>query len=368
MEMAFVTQEEIWAAIEPVLYDLFCHFAPSGFSVSSMPFHRISYAEAMKHYGSDKPDLRNPLRITSLTDALADVSLFQEAVSRGAVIRGIRIPGLGAQPRRFFNEMMAWATTQGIGAIGHAFCHAEGWKGPLAKFLSPKHTNVLESMILKDDPVDTGFLFLCGPEDVIAPQLGKILTYCGRVLELMAKNQYAFCWVTDFPMYERDPESGAIVFSHNPFSMPQGGLEALNTMHPLDIKAYQYDLVCNGIELSSGAIRNHDPRIMEKAFSLAGYSLDHVQDVFGALFRAFHYGAPPHGGFAPGIDRMVMLLADTPNIREVIPFPLNQQGQDLLMGAPAPLSAARRKELHLHADNNISHPSEDKGKSTPSFQ
>lgn len=341
MEMAFVSQEDVWQAIEPVLYKTFTQFAPQSL-ITSSPFPRISYAQALLEYGSDKPDLRNPLRIKDYTSVLS-LPIFHQALSTGAVVRGLVVPADEALSRRFLKDLGGWAVEQGVEGLGYIQHTAEGVQGPLVKFCDESQLAFLEREI----PLG-GYLFLnCSSPGHAAAFMGRLRTHLGCLLNLIDLNTFSFCWITDFPMYEKDEESGKIIFSHNPFSMPQGGMEALMTQDPLSIKAYQYDIVCNGIELSSGAIRNHLPEVMYKAFEIAGYSKEHVAEQFGALLKAFHYGVPPHGGSAPGIDRIVMLLAGTPNIREVIPFPLNQQARDLMMGAPCALSLARLKELHL---------------------
>jgi aspartyl-tRNA synthetase len=343
MEMAFVTQEDVWAAIEPVLYDTFCRFAPEGSSVTSMPFPKLTYEEAVRCYGSDKPDLRNPLVIQDWTECL-DLQPFAPAMAKGAVVRGIRVPNADQMSRKDIKTLTEWAVQQGAPGLGYIIYGKEGqWQGPLAKFLQPHHQEALAKTLGEGD----GIFFACDTDSGASKFLGKLRDLLGHQLNLMDPHAYAFCWITDFPMYEKDEETDSIIFSHNPFSMPQGGMEALCTQDPLSIKAYQYDIVCNGIELSSGAIRNHLPDVMYKAFEIAGYSRSHVEEQFGALLKAFQYGVPPHGGTAPGIDRIVMLLAGTANIREVIPFPLNQQARDSMMNAPCALPDTRLRELHL---------------------
>jgi aspartyl-tRNA synthetase len=343
LEMAFVSQEDVWNAVEPVLYHTFTKFAPKNTSVTNMPFPKLTYAQAMADYGSDKPDLRNPLRITDLTHS-ARFSIFQQSVESGSVLRGIVVPDLANRSRKFFDDLQDWAKAQGMEqGLGYIKRTTEGLTGPMIKFADEQTMDHLGQIM----PMDSVLFLACNPNPAVAAFLGKLRTHLGQSLELIDPKAYAFCWITDFPMYERDEDSGQIIFSHNPFSMPQGGMEALCTQDPLDIKAYQYDIVCNGIELSSGAIRNHLPDVMVKAFEIAGYDQAHVEAQFPALLKAFRYGAPPHGGSAPGIDRIVMLLAGTSNIREVIAFPLNQQARDSMMGAPSPLPASRLKELHL---------------------
>lgn len=348
-EMSFVTQEDVFAAIEPVLAGVFEEFA-NGRSVTPPPFPRIAYDEAMLAYGTDKPDLRNPLRIADVTEAFAGggFGLFARAIEKGAVVRAIPAPGAGGKPRSFFDRLNEWAKAEGAGGLGYIVFEAGEAKGPIAKNLEPERS---EAIRRRFDLADgDAVFFVCAAPKEAAAFAGKVRLRLGAELDLIERNAFRFCWITDFPMYERNEDTGAIEFSHNPFSMPQGGLEALNTQDPLTIRAYQYDIVCNGVELSSGAIRNHDPEIMLRAFEIAGYSREEVEARFGGMLNAFRYGAPPHGGSAPGIDRIVMLLADEPNIREVILFPMNQQAEDLMMGAPAPVPPERLKELHIKLD------------------
>ncbi|MCK8787034.1 aspartate--tRNA ligase [Roseomonas sp. NAR14] len=348
-EMSFVTQEDVFAALEPVMQGIFEEFG-GGRKVTQAPFPRIAYETAMLEYGSDKPDLRNPLRITDVTEHFAGsgFGLFARIAASGGVIRAIPAPGAAGNPRGFFDKLNDWAREQGAGGLGYIQFAADGAKGPIAKNLEPARTEAIRAACGLQ-PGDAVF-FAAGKKDEAPKFAGKVRTKLGEDLGLIAAGEFRFCWIVDFPMYELNEETGLIDFSHNPFSMPQGGLDALNGMNPLDIKAYQYDIVCNGIELSSGAIRNHRPDIMLRAFEIAGYKAEEVEARFGGMLNAFRYGAPPHGGSAPGIDRIVMLLADEPNIREVILFPLNQQGEDLMMGAPAPVDAARLKELSIRLD------------------
>ncbi|WP_174503446.1 aspartate--tRNA ligase [Acidiphilium sp. C61] len=345
-EMSFVTQEDVFATIEPVLGGLFREFG-GGRSVTQWPFPRIAYDEALLKYGSDKPDLRNPLLITDVTEAFRDsgFGLFAKIVAGGGVVRAIPAPGTGGNPRSFFDKLNEWARSEGAGGLGYIIFEEDGAKGPIAKNLEPARAEAIREAT-GAKPGDAVFFAAGKPLDA-AKFAGTVRTKLGTDLGLIDGAKFEFCWIVDFPMYERDEETGQIVFSHNPFSMPQGGLEALNGQDPLTIKAFQYDIVCNGVELSSGAIRNHRPDIMLRAFEIAGYGAEEVEARFGGMLNAFRYGAPPHGGSAPGVDRMVMLLADEPNLREVIAFPLNQQGQDLMMGAPAPVPTARLKELSL---------------------
>ncbi|MBR2123830.1 MAG: aspartate--tRNA ligase [Acetobacter sp.] len=345
-EMAFATQDEIFAVMENVLSGVFTEFG-QGCKVSQAPFERIPYARALKEYGSDKPDLRNPLRLTDVTDIFSGsgFGLFARIAADGGEIRAIPAPGVGNRPRSFFDKLNAWARENGGSGLGYITFAETGGQGPIAKNLESDRTEALRQRL---DLQEGDAVFFTAGKGLDAIKFSGIaLTHIAKELDLIEKDSFRFCWVTDFPMYERNEETGLIDFSHNPFSMPQGGLEALNTKNPLDILAYQYDLVCNGIELSSGAIRNHLPEVMIRAFEIAGYSEEDVKARFGGMLNAFRYGAPPHGGSAPGVDRMVMLLANEPNIREVILFPLNQQGEDLMMGAPAPIEPERLKELAL---------------------
>jgi len=360
LEMSFVTQEDVWAAIEPVMHGVFAEFRPDS-KVTPPPFPRIPYDEALARYGSDKPDLRNPLVIEDVTDVFrgGGFAVFAGAIEKGAIVRGLRAPGAAAQPRSFFDKLNQWARDEGAPGLGYVVLAEGAARGPIAKFLDEGRLAALRRATGAVD--GDAVFFVCdkrAPADRLA---GKARTRLGEELDLIEKDAFRFCWVTDFPMYERDEETGRIEFSHNPFSMPQGGLEALETKDPLTIKAYQYDIVCNGVELSSGAIRNHRPDIMYKAFAIAGYSEQDVEARFGGMLNAFRYGAPPHGGSAPGIDRIVMLIAGESNIREVIAFPMNQQAQDLLMQAPAPVPPERLKELHIKLDLPPERPPERQG-------
>jgi aspartyl-tRNA synthetase len=345
-EMSFVTQEDVWAAIEPVIHGVFAEFRPDT-HITAPPFPRIPFDEAMAKYGSDKPDLRNPLVITDVTDVFrgSGFTVFANAIEQGAIVRGLRAPGAAAQPRSFFDKLNQWARDQGAPGLGYVTLAEGTAKGPIAKFVDAPRLARLREIT---GAVDGDAVFFVGDKRAAADRLaGKARVKLGEDLDLLEKNAYRFCWIVDFPMYERDEETGTIDFSHNPFSMPQGGLEALERQDPLTIKAYQYDIVCNGVELSSGAIRNHRADIMYKAFGIAGYSQEDVEKRFGGMLNAFKFGAPPHGGSAPGIDRIVMLLAGETNIREVIAFPMNQQAQDLLMQAPSEVPPERLRELHI---------------------
>ncbi len=348
-EMSFVTQEDVFAAIEPVIAGVFEEFA-AGRAVTPAPFPRIPYDEAQLAFGSDKPDLRNPLRIRDVTAQFAGsgFGLFARIAAQGGIVRAIPAPGAASRPRSFYDKLNEWARAEGGGGLGYLVFEADGAKGPIARNLEPERAEAIRALC-GAGPGDAVF-FAAGTPAETAKFAGTVRTRLGAELDICEKNTFRFCWITDFPMYERNEESGEIDFSHNPFSMPQGGLAALEHQDPLTIKAYQYDIVCNGIELSSGAIRNHRADIMLKAFAIAGYGADVVEARFGGMLNAFRYGAPPHGGAAPGIDRIVMLLADEPNIREVILFPLNQQGEDLMMGAPAEVAPARLRELSLRLD------------------
>lgn len=345
-EMSFVTQEDVFETLEPVMEGIFKEFAPTH-TVSSAPFERIPYKQAMKEYGSDKPDLRNPLKLVDVSEAFKNSSfgLFAKIVEAGGEVRAVPAPGAGSFPRSFFDKLNKWAREEKAGGLGYIIFEDNGAKGPIAKNLDEERCEMIrQACHLKSG--DAVF-FVAGQGPDMVKFSGSVRTKIATELDLIEKNAFRFCWIVDFPMYEINEETGLIDFSHNPFSMPQGGLEALINKNPLEINAYQYDIVCNGIELSSGAIRNHRPDIMIKAFEIAGYPEEEVEKRFGGMLNAFRYGAPPHGGAAPGIDRMVMLLMDEPNIREVILFPLNQQGEDLMMEAPAPISAERLKELSL---------------------
>ena len=345
-EMSFVTQEDVFAALEPVMSGVFDEFA-NGRPVSPAPFPRIAYADAMLAYGSDKPDLRNPLRIADATGVWrgTDFKIFARPIESGAVVRAIPAPGAAARPRSFFDKLNDWAREVGAGGLGYIVFDGGEAKGPIARFLDASRMEALREATGTGD--GDAVFFSCGEADRAARFAGLARTRIGEELGLVERDRFRFCWIVDYPMYERDEKTGAIEFSHNPFSMPQGGLEALETQDPLSILAYQYDIVCNGVELSSGAIRNHRPDIMYKAFEIAGYGRDEVEARFGGMLNALRFGAPPHGGSAPGIDRIVMLLADEPNIREIVLFPMNQQAQDLMMQSPAPVSEDRLRELSI---------------------
>jgi aspartyl-tRNA synthetase len=349
LEMSFVTQEDVWAALEPIMHGVFTEFRPEA-AVTPPPFPRITYDDAMARYGSDKPDLRNPLVIADVTEVFrgSGFAVFASAIEQGAVVRGLRAPGAAAQPRSFFDKLNQWAREQGAPGLGYVILAEGAARGPIAKFLDGSRLARLRELT---GATDGDAVFFVGDKRAAADTLaGRVRGKLGDELALLEPNAFRFCWITDFPMYERNEDTGGIEFSHNPFSMPQGGLSALESQDPLTIKAYQYDIVCNGVELSSGAIRNHRPDVMYKAFAIAGYGREEVEARFGGMLNAFRYGAPPHGGSAPGIDRIVMLLAGESNIREVIAFPMNQQAQDLMMGAPSPVGPERLRELHIRVD------------------
>ncbi len=352
MEMAFVEQDDVFNAIEPVLSSVFKKF--SNFKVTDLPFPRITYKEAMKKYATDKPDLRNPIEVCDITQEFSDDNVefkaFKKVIDAGGRVLGIPAPKSSMQPRSFFDNLNNWAKKEmnapGLGYI--IFEEIDGMltgKGPIAKFIPSN----IQLEIAKKANLNSGdsIFFACDKGKLVYDIAAAARNKIGEILDLIEKDVFRFCWIIDFPMYEQDRDTGKIDFSHNPFSMPQGGLEALENSDPLDVLGYQYDIVCNGIELSSGAIRNHIPEIMYKAFEISGYTKKQVQDKFGGMINAFSYGVPPHGGIAPGIDRIVMLLAQEKNIREVILFPMNQQAQDLMMLAPAEVDDKTLDELSL---------------------
>ncbi len=346
LEMSFVTQEDVFAAVEPVLHGIFEEFG-DGRPVTPAPFPRIAYHDAMQRFGTDKPDLRNPIEMRDATAHFrgSGFRVFANMVAADDDVRVWAIPALNGGSRAFCDQMNSWAQSEGQPGLAYIFFRDGEGAGPVARNLGPARTEALRAELGLGD--GDAVFFVGGVPRQFAPFAAAARVKIGRDLGLARDGAFEFCWIVDFPMYELDQETGRTDFSHNPFSMPQGGLAALEQQDPLEIVAHQYDIVCNGVELASGAIRNHRPEIMYQAFAIAGYPAAEVEARFSGMLNAFRYGAPPHGGLAPGIDRIVMLLADTPNIREVIAFPMNQQARDLLMQAPAPISPERLRELHL---------------------
>ncbi|WP_043359782.1 aspartate--tRNA ligase [Belnapia sp. F-4-1] len=349
VEMSFVTQEDVFTTMEPVIRGTFERFA-EGRHVDAGPWIRIPYAQAMLDYGSDKPDLRNPLVIRDVTEQFAGsgFGLFAKIAASGGVVRAIPAPGAAGNPRSFFDKMNEWAREQGAGGLGYITFEADGAKGPIARNLEADRAAAIREAcgLGAGDAV----FFAAGKAADAAKLAGQARLKLGHDLGLSEKTGFRFCWITDFPFYELNEETGQVDFSHNPFSMPQGEMEALENQDPLTIPAYQYDVVCNGYEMASGAIRNHKAEIMVRAFGIAGYPPEAVEERFGGMLNAFRYGAPPHGGMAAGIDRIVMLLAEEPNLREVNLFPMNQQGEELMMGSPSTVEPARLKELHIRPE------------------
>lgn len=340
-EMSFATQEDVFRIGEEVLSAAFEKFAPKGYSVTQAPYPIISYKQAMLEFGTDKPDLRNPLRIIDLTE------FFQKCTFKPFIGRTVRAIKVHAQMSKGFHEkLLSFATGMGMGGLGYLEVAEDmSYKGPIDKFIPAELKSEL-ALLAGLEAGDTIF-FIADKESKANYYAGQLRIELGNKLDLCEKKAYRFCYVNDFPMYELDPETKQICFTHNPFSMPQGGLEALQTKEPLDILAYQYDIVCNGVELSSGAVRNHDMEIMVKAFEIAGYDEETLKSKFGALYQAFQFGAPPHAGMAPGVDRMLMLLRNEENIREVIPFPMSGSAQDLMCGAPSEVTEQQLKEVML---------------------
>jgi len=345
MEMSFVTQDDVFAVVEDVIHYTFTNFSTN--PVTDTPFPRITYADSLLKYGTDKPDLRIPLEIQDVTEIFRDSEFkaFAKIIETGGVVRTIPVRSIEAKPRSFFEGMIEYAQSIGSKGLGYIAWTTEGIKSPISKFLSEAQLKALET----ECHIQTGdvLFFICHREKEAVRIAADIRVKLGEELGLVEKDCFKMCWVVDFPMYERDETTKQIIFSHNPFSMPQGGMEALETKDPLDILAFQYDLVCNGVELSSGAIRNNEPEIMYKAFEIAGHDRSVIDDNFPAMITAFKLGTPPHGGIAPGIDRIIMLLTGEQNIREVIAFPMNQRAQDLMMNAPREATAKQLKELHL---------------------
>jgi len=352
VEMSFVTQDDVFSTMEPVIRGAFEEFS-DGWPVTN-EFPRIPYAEAMLKYGSDKPDLRNPLEIADVSEAFNDPSVtfnaFKNVIKAGGVVRAIPAPGAAAQPRSWFDKLNEWARAEmGAGGLGYFVFESEGGalvaKGPIAKFVSAE----VQARIAASARVKAGdaVFFAAGREQDAAKLAGAARARFGEELNLIKREQFLLAWITDFPMYEWNDEEKKVDFSHNPFSMPQGGLPALEANEPLTIKAHQYDIVCNGYEIASGAIRNHSPQVMKKAFAIAGYEEAVLEQRFGGMYRAFQYGAPPHGGMAAGIDRIVMLLCREQNLREVALFPMNQRAEDLMMGAPSEAMPKQLRELHV---------------------
>jgi aspartyl-tRNA synthetase len=345
LEMSFVTQDDVFNTVEPILRGLFEEFG--GGKPVTLKFPRIPYAEAMRKYGTDKPDLRNPIEMADVTEHFrgSGFKVFAGMLDMDQNCRVWAIPAKGGGSRAFCDRMNGWAQAEGQPGLGYIFFREGEGAGPVAKNVGAERTEAIKSQLKLAD--GDAVFFVAGLPKEFASFAGQARVKIGDELGLGDKDRFAFCWIVDFPMYEWNEEEGKIDFSHNPFSMPQGGLEALETKEPEDILAYQYDVVCNGVELSSGAIRNHKPEIMEKAFAIAGYPKEELEKRFGGMLRALQYGAPPHGGIAPGIDRIVMLLCGEENLRQVVMFPMNQQAEDLLMGAPSEVSPKQLKELHI---------------------
>lgn len=341
-EMCFATQEDVFAVMEEVLSGVFKEFSPAGYKVDQGPFRRITYRDAMRDYGSDKPDLRNPLLVKDVTDILSERAPFFE---KGKAIKAIAVNDF-KETRKWIDALVEKAKLNGASNMYWFKLDEKGeLAGGIAKFLADSKDALVERLGLKAG----GFVAILAEEKGVEKQAGYIRTELGVGLDLLEKNAFRFCWIVDFPMYEYDDE-GNLGFCHNPFSMPQGGLDALNNMDPLDIVAYQYDSVVNGVELSSGAVRNHEPAIMERAFEIVGYGKEVIEEKFSALYNAFKFGAPPHAGIAPGVDRIVMLLANEPSIREIITFPMDRNARDVLMGAPSTVTDKQLREVHIKID------------------
>jgi len=347
LEMSFVTQEEIWETMEPVIGGVFEAFADGKQVTPTGSFPRIPYAEAMLKYGSDKPDLRNPLIISDVSAHFTQsgFGLFEKIVCGGGVVRAIPAPATAEKSRKFFDEMNDWARAEGHAGLGYVTRKGGEFGGPIAKNHGPEGMEKLYAELGLG--ADDGLFFAAGKEAQAAKLAGAARTRVADQLGLIDQNRFELCWIIDFPFYEWDEDNKKVEFSHNPFSMPQGGMEALQNQDPLTINAFQYDLVCNGFEIASGSIRNQSPETMVKAFEITGLTRADVEERFGGLYRAFQYGAPPHGGMAAGVDRIVMLICGAQNLREITLFPMNQRAEDLLMGAPSPAEARQLRELHL---------------------
>ena len=345
IEMSFVNQEDIFESVEPLLRDVFEKFSEN-MSVNKK-FPRISYAESIQKYGTDKPDLRVEIELDDITEVFVDsgFKIFADQISKNEKIKVWAIPSKTGGSRAFCDKMNKWAIEEGQPGLGYIFFKDGKGSGPIAKNIGDEKTELIKNKFSLDD--GDSIFFVCGVPNNFLDFISRARVKIGNELELIKKDSFEFCWIVDFPMFEYNEELKKIDFSHNPFSMPQGGLESLENMDPLEIKAFQYDIVCNGVELSSGAIRNHRQDILLKAFEIAGYNIDEIKKRFGAMYDAFGYGAPPHGGIAPGIDRIVMLIAGVENIREVIAFPMNQQAQDLMMNAPSEISSDQLKEIGI---------------------
>ena len=345
-EMAFAEQEDVLSEIEPVIFEIFKEFSDK--KVSNLPFKRITYKDSINNYGTDKPDLRNPLMIKDLTDCFVNsgFKIFEENVKKGMVVKGIKAPKSADMPRAWFDKLNTWARNYGQKGLGYIICLNQEFKGPIASNIKKENLDKLIERVGLESG-DSVFFISDKKED--ANKFASVVrTELCNQLKLLEKNSFQFCWIVDYPMFEINQTTNKIDFSHNPFSMPQGGMDSLLNKNPLDILAWQFDIVCNGVELSSGAIRNHKTDIMIKAFEIAGYSHDDLMKKFGFLFNAFKFGAPPHGGSAPGIDRIVMLLSGEENLREVVAFPMNQQAEDLMLGSPSKISEKHLKELGLN--------------------
>ena len=348
MEMSFATQEDVLDIISRLLFNVFDQFKDNSKTLNSLPFPTLSYKQSMEQFGCDKPDLRNPLRLVNVTKYFegSGLKIFESLIEKGAIVNCVQALESEGKPRSFYDNLNKWAIEdQGKKGLGYINFENKEAKGPLAKNFNSEKLNSLikENHFNQKD----GLLFVCDMPHDSYDFGSKVIAKAGQDLGLIDTNKYEFCWIVDYPMYEKDATTGKIDFSHNPFSMPQGGMDSLEREDPLNVLAYQYDIVCNGIELSSGAIRNHRPDIMKKAFEIAGYDEETIRSKFSALYEAFHYGVPPHGGCAPGLDRIIMLLSDNENIREVIAFPFNQKAQDLMMNAPVDISDRQLKELNI---------------------